>query len=391
MTRMKTHNNYISLLRPYPFLFLLHIILIILIKTHGYAQAPTVRFVNMNGETIAEVESVIHEDTVFLPVETVKDVFDSEMTYNYHLPRSQLILKTKGKELRLRMGNDTVNIVSDKKKISINVPPRVIQGQPMLPINFFQDILPHLDAVVVLYNPNLQRVRIIPKTTWEGNIDDTVKSLIVIIDPGHGGDEDIGCKSQNGMVEKEIVLAVAKKIQTLSKQHQGFIVHLTREQDVNITRTQRVQFTNRKQGQLFLSLHCNASFAENHKGMRLYINNPNGQIRSKAGITKVIGQRGIIILNQANYLKQSRNYANILQNELNFFTEDQVTLKEFPIIALSDVYMPAVMLELGYLSNTADATKLSNPAYISELAKTILRSIKLYATSIEGSLNTVNE
>lgn len=390
MTRMKTHNNYNSLLRPYPFLFLIQIILIIFIKTHGYAQAPTVRFVNMNGEIIAEVEAVLHENSVYLPVETVKDVFDSEMTYNYHLPKKQLILKTKGKELRLRMGSDTVNIVSDKKIVPINVPPQVIQGQPMLPINFFQNILHLLDDVVVLYNPNLQRVRIIPKTVEEGNIDDVDKNFIVIIDPGHGGEEDIGCKSQNGMVEKEIVLAVAKKIQTLSEE-QGFIVHLTRERDVNKTRIQRVQFTNRKNGQLFISLHCNASYAENHKGMRLYINNPNGQLRSKAGITKVIGQKGINILNQANYLKQSRDYATILQNELNFFTEDQVTLKEFPMITLSDVYMPAVMVELGYLSNTDDATKLSNTDYISDLAKSILRSIKLYTTSVEENTKTVKE
>ena len=387
---MKTQNNYNSLLRPYHFLFLIQIILIIFINTHGYAQAPTVRFVNMNGEIIAEVEAVLHENSVYLPVETVKDVFDSEMTYNYHLPKKQLILKTKGKELRLRMGSDTVNIVSDKKIVPINVPPQVIQGQPMLPINFFQNILHLLDDVVVLYNPNLQRVRIIPKTVEEENIDDVVNQFIVIIDPGHGGEEDIGCKSQNGMVEKEIVLAVAKKIQTLSEE-QGFIVHLTRERDVNRTRNQRVQFTNRKNGQLFISLHCNASYAENHKGMRLYINNPNGQLRSKAGITKVIGQKGINILNQANYLKQSRDYATILQNELNFFTEDQVTLKEFPMIALSDVYMPAVMLELGYLSNTDDATKLSNPDYISDLAKSILRSIKLYTTSVEDNTKTVDE
>jgi len=387
---MKTQNNYNSLLRPYHFLFLIQIILIIFIKTHGYAQALTVRFVNMNGEIIAEVESVLHKNSVYLPVETVKDVFDSEMTYNYHLPKKQLILKTKGKELRLRMGSDTVNIVSDKKIVPINVPPQVIQGQPMLPINFFQNILHLLDDVVVLYNPNLQRVRIIPKTVEEGNIDDVDKNFIVIIDPGHGGEEDIGCKSQNGMVEKEIVLAVAKKIQILSEQ-QGFIVHLTRERDINKTRIQRVQFTNRKNGQLFISLHCNASYAENHKGMRLYINNPNGQLRSKAGITKMIGQKGINILNQANYLKQSRDYATILQNELNFFTEDQVTLKEFPMIALSDVYMPAVMLELGYLSNTDDATKLSNPDYISDLAKSILRSIKLYTTSVEDNTKTVDE
>lgn len=383
---MKTHNNYNSFLRPYPFLFLLHIILIIFIKTHGYAEAETVRFVNMNGEIIAEVESVLHKNSVYLPVETVKDVFDSEMTYNYHLPKKQLILKIKGKELRLRMGSDTVNIVSDKKKVPINVPPQVFQGQPMLPINFFQNILHLLDDVVVLYNPNLQRVRIIPRTVEEGNTNDVGNSFIVIIDPGHGG-EDIGCKSQNGIVEKEIVLAVAKQIQTLSKQH-GLIVHLTREQDINKPRMQRVQFTNRKQGQLFLSLHCNASYAENHKGLRLYINNPNGQLQSKASITKVIGQKGVYILNQANYLRQSRDYANILQNELNFFTEDQVTLKEFPLIALSDVYIPAVLMELGYLSNSADATKLSNPEYVSNLAQSIIRSIKLYATSIEKNTQT---
>ncbi|MCG9126660.1 N-acetylmuramoyl-L-alanine amidase [Candidatus Poribacteria bacterium] len=387
---MKTHNNYNSLLRQYPFLILIHLILIIFIKTHGYAQAQTVRFVNINGEVIAEAESVLHNKSVYLPVDIIKDVFDPEMTYNYHLPKKQLILKTKDKEIRLRMGSKTVNIVTDKKNVPINVPPQVIQGRPMLPMNFFQDILPIFDDIVVLYNPNLQRVRIIPKTAWEGNNDEAGKQFIVIIDPGHGGAEDNGCKGQNGLVEKDIVLAVAKKIQSLSKQ-EGFIIHLTREQDQYRSRIQRVQSTNKNQGQLFISLHCNASYSENQKGIRLYINNPNGQLRSKAGITKVIGQKGINILNQANYLKQSKDYATILQNELNFFTEDKITLKEFPMIALADVYMPAVLLELGFLSNTDDATKLANPDYISELAKSILRSIKLYETSINNSPDTANE
>ena len=65
----------------------------------------------------------------------------------------------------------------------------------------------------------------------------------------------------------------------------------------------------------------------------------------------VFGSKHLEIITQADFIRQSRDFASILQNELSFLVEDTIEVLEFPIITLSDVYMPAVLLELGYLSN----------------------------------------
>jgi N-acetylmuramoyl-L-alanine amidase len=373
-------------LRPFETLVILLFIVILVFTTHGIAQAPTVRFVDGESETLAEVESTLHQETIYLPVETLKTVFDPEMTHPYHHPKKQLTLKTNGKELRLLMGNTTVNIDPGKQTLILNTPPLAIQGQPMLPIEFFKKILPLLDDVEVLYNRTLQRVRIMPKTVWVPDTSEGTREWTIIIDPGHGGEDDLGCKSQSGLLEKDVVLAVAKEVQKLSNQ-QGLLIHLTRSRDVKKTRIQRFQSANRKQGQLFLSLHCNASFSPSHKGIRLYVNNPNGQLRFRTAAIPVFGKKSLNILTQANFLKQSKDFATVLQKELNFLAEDPIVISEFPIIALTDVYMPAVLLELGYLSNMGDATRLSKPDHISDLAQSIVRAIQLYSASVNQSVD----
>lgn len=370
-------------LRPFETLSLILLIAILVSATHGIAQEQTVRFVDGEGETLAEVEFTLNQDIVYLPIETLKTVFDPEMTPLYHRPRKQLTLKIKGKELQLRMGNTTVIVDSGDQTFTLTAPPLTFQGQPMLPIHFFSEILQHLDDVEVLYNPNVQRVRIIPKTAWVPETPDGSRKWTIIIDPGHGG-EDHGCKSQSGLLEKNVVLAIAKEIKKLSDQH-GLSVHLTRTQDVKKTRIQRVQVTNRNRGQLFLSLHCNASFSSNHKGMRLYVNNPNGRLRFKTTAMPVFGKKRLNILTQANYLKQSKDFAATLQKELNFLVDRTVVTTELPLIALADVHMPAVLLELGYLSNMDDAARLSNSDHIAELTAAITRAIQIYSAINQAS------
>lgn len=374
-------------LRPIGFLSLLVFIVKLVSATHGNAQAPTVRFVDDQGKTLAEVEYSLHQEHTYLPIDVLKTVFDPDISSQYQRPRKQLILNTKDKEIRLRMGNPKVNVGLGEQTVTLTIPPLVIQGQPMLPIDFFRRILPHLDDVDVLYNPDLQRIRIIPKTVWEPEEADNTREWVVFIDPGHGGEDDLGCKSQNGVFEKDVVLAVAKEIQAQSHQY-GLTVHLTRENDTNKTRMQRIQAANRNHGQLFLSLHCNASFSPNQEGIRLYINNPNGQPRFKTTTIPVFGKNRINILTQINYLKQSTAFATLLQNEMNFFVEDPIVISEFPVIALKDVNMPAVLLELGYLSNIEDANRLSNPDHITELGKSVIRAIQSYSASIRQEDNT---
>lgn len=354
------------------------------------AQEPSVRFIDGDGKTLAEVPALLQAGELYLPVDTVKRVFDPEMRYQYNRPRKRLTLTIKGKRLRWQIGKQEVSIDAGKQTLSLSKSPIVVESRPMLPIAFFTQLLPHLDDVEVVYNSNLKWVRIMSKTALVPSKENAAQGWEVIVDPGHGGADDRGYESSTGLFEKDVVLALAKQFQRVSKQ-QGTQVYLTRETDVKKTQIERIQLANRASGhqrQLFLSLHCNASFSPHEKGIRIYVNNPNGQLRFPSTANLTSTGKPINTLSQANFLKQSQEFAFVLQRELNSLTETPVVITELPLIALSRVYMPAVLVEIGYLSNVEDLDKLSNPEHVAGIAKAIASAIQTYTTPLNQQVGT---
>ena len=350
----------------------------------GIAQEPHVHFIDVDGKIIAEVPAQLNDENVYLSVDAVKQVFDPAMTDQYNHPRKRLTLRTKNKRIRLQMGKPTVTIDPGGKIITLSMPPMIIAQQPMVPITFFTQLLPILNDVEVIYNPSLRRVQMRPKGSWIPAEETDSQNWAAIIDPGHGGADDRGCEGNTGLLEKDIVLALAKQIQEISKQKE-MQVYLTRQGDTKKTHFERIQVANRNQGKLFLSLHCNASFSPHEKGVKVYLNNPKGEIRFPTAVGQAPAGQRLKILAQANFLKQSRDFAFALQAELNFLTEIPVTITELPLITLSEIYMPAVVLELGYLSNVEDLGKLSNPEYIASVSQAVTRAIQRYISSVNQS------
>jgi N-acetylmuramoyl-L-alanine amidase len=357
----------------------------------GIAQEPYVHFIGLDGKIIAEVPAQLKDDKVYLSLDAVKQVFDPAMTHQYNHPRKRLTLRTKNKRIRLQMGKPTVSIDPGGEIITLSMPPMIIAQQPMVPITFFTQLLPILNDVEVIYNPSLRRIQMRPKGTWVPTEVTNSQSWAIIIDPGHGGADDRGCEGNTGLLEKDVVLALAKQIQQISKQKK-MQVYLTRQTDGKKTHFERIQVANRNQGKLFLSLHCNASFSPHEKGIKIYLNNPKGQLRFPGAVGQTPAGQRLKILAQANFLKQSRDFASALQTELNFLTEIPVTTTELPLVALSEIYMPAVVLELGYLSNVEDLEQLSNPEYITSIAQAVARAIQGYVSSVNRSVPaTVSE
>ena len=346
------------------------------------AQENSVRFIDVNGETIAEVPAQLQAEQIYLPVDAVRQVFDPDMTDQYNHPRKRLILKTEDQQIRLQIGHPVVSIDPSGLTHTLPTPPIIIAQQPMLPIAFFTQTLPDFYNLKALYNPSLKRVQLRPKGTWTSftGAGDSV-NWAIIIDPGHGGADDRGCESSTGLLEKDIVLTLAKQLQRMSEK-QGIKIHLTRQTDTKKTHFERIQVAKRNQGQLFLSLHCNASFSPHEKGIKIYLNSPKGQLRFPSNVQSALTGQRLKILAQANFLKQSQDFALALQTELNFLTEIPVKIIELPLVALSDAYMPALVLELGYLSNVEDLEKLSDSEYIADLAQAIVRAFQRHISSI---------
>ena len=361
------------------------------IARNGVTQEPDVHFIGVDGKTIVEAPAQLKDEEVYLSVDVVKQVFDPAMTHQYNHPRKRLTLRTGGKQIRLQMGKTTVSIDPGSETLTLPTPPIIIAQQPMVPIAFFTQLLPILNNVEVIYNPSLKRIQMRPKGTWVPVETANSQDWAIIIDPGHGGEDDRGCEGSTGLLEKDVVLKLAKRIQQLSKQKE-MQVYLTRQTDAKKTHFERIQVANRNQGKLFLSLHCNASFSPHEKGVKIYLNNPKGQLRFPSSIGQTPAGQRLKILAQANFLKQSRDFASTLQTELNFLTEIPVTITELPLVALSEIYMPAIVLELGYLSNVEDLGQLSNSEYIAGVAQAITRAIQHYVSSVNQSVpSTVSE
>ena len=361
------------------------------IVPNGVTQEPNVHFIGVDGKTIVEAPGQLKDEDVYLSVDVVKRVFDPEMTHQYNHPRKRLTLRTKGKQIRLQMDKTTVSIDPSGETLTLPTPPVIIAQQPMVPLAFFTQLLPILNDVEVIYNPSLRRIQMRPKGTLVPTEVANSQDWAIIIDPGHGGADDRGCEGSTGLLEKDVVLRLAKRIQQLGKQKE-MQVYLTRRTDAKKTHLERIQVANRNQGKLFLSLHCNASFSPHEKGVKIYLNNPKGQLRFPSSIGQTPAGQRLKILAQANFLKQSRDFAFALQTELNFLTEIPVTITEVPLVALSEIYMPAVVLELGYLSNVEDLEQLSNSEYITSVAQAITRAIQQYVSSVDQSVpSTVSE
>ena len=180
--------------------------------------------------------------------------------------------------------------------------------------------------------------------------------LIIVIDPGHGG-IDIGAVGVNGVLEKDIVLSVAKKIDSLNTHlyNDQFEIFLTRYRDKLISLGDRTELAKRLNADIFISVHCNQAVNKKAIGIEVYVNEK-----------------------QKCYSKSSFILANVLQRELNYkigFKSRGVKTANFQVLRETTGSYTAVLLELGFLSSADEAEHLTNEEKHNGIALAMLESI----------------
>ncbi len=354
-------------------------------------QSPSIRFVDRGGKMRAQVETVTRDGVLYLPVDALRRIVDSDMRRKFDLT-GKLTLVIKQKRIELHLGTSSATVAGQSEPISLSHPPLVINQRPMLPITFFTEVLPNIYNLEVAYNPELQRVRIVETKDTRPRVR-PLEGFLVVVNPGHGG-ADRGYQGSGGVLEKEITLAIAKLVETYCHQN-GIRVALTRDRDYERRPLERVQIANQSGGQLFLSLHCNASYTAKAKGIHLYVNSSRWHRQSDVSTSSTgsaTHQKQITTLSQEDFISQSRSFAAILREQLKISTETLTPLTEIPLTTLSEVYMPALLIELGYLSNAADLEKLTNFDSQGAIAESIGAAIVEYRASlITGQISNDGE
>jgi len=184
---------------------------------------------------------------------------------------------------------------------------------------------------------------------------------VLIIDPGHGG-MDSGAVSVQGLKEKDVVLAIAQEMLVWNKilLEDTYDIYLTRGRDTLISLGDRTRLAGHLKPDLFISLHCNHSDNGKAKGVEVFIHMESGPQ------TKLIGKSRII----------SKTLLEGLNNNLGFENRD-IQQGDFQVLRETMNVCPALLIELGFLSNSDESRHLMDREKRRALALAILMAIKL--------------
>ncbi len=169
------------------------------------------------------------------------------------------------------------------------------------------------------------------------------KQINVVIDLGHGG-YDFGAKI-NDVSEKNIVEQLSKKIKSTNK---NVLIHLTRNDDKFISLQERTDFINKLKPDLVLSIHAAANSNKDKSGLEFYVAKENEFTQKSTEIAKELSEK----LSKNNGFKTNK-------------------IKSAPLYILKNSKAPAVLIELGYLTNEKDCKYLTDNNEQNKIAHSI--------------------
>jgi N-acetylmuramoyl-L-alanine amidase len=218
-------------------------------------------------------------------------------------------------------------------------------------------------------------IRKVLETLARGTAVGTPTNRLVVIDPGHGGDNTGTRNIYTRRHEKDYTLDWARRLAPLLEQ-QGWRVKLTRTNDATLGLPERVAFTESLQADLFLSLHFNATGNENPEpaGLETYCLTPTGMPSS---LTRDFDDDPDASFPNNAFDAQNLRYAVRLHQALlrvNGGKDRGVRFARFPDV-LRGHRRPAVLIEGGYCSNPIEARQIADPAFRQKLAEAVAAAL----------------
>jgi N-acetylmuramoyl-L-alanine amidase len=218
----------------------------------------------------------------------------------------------------------------------------------------------------------------------------------IVIDPGHGGD-DIGVRGAGGLEEKQLTLDVAKRVRSLIESRLGLRVIMTRDDDKLVTLDERAATANNNKASLLVSLHANGAPSANPAGAEVFYDrlDREGEAAKQAAEAQAItlpiiggGTRRIEIipwdLAQAPHVEASDVLAGILEEELRKVVPMSARPRQqAPMRLLSAANMPAVLVEMAYLTNGKQEMTAGTDAFKNTVAQAIVNAIVRFRAMTE--------
>ena len=213
----------------------------------------------------------------------------------------------------------------------------------------------------------------------------------IVVDAGHGGTED-GAHGPGGSLEKHVTLSVARRLKAALEARLGVRVILTRDADATVELDERAALANNNKADLFVSLHANASVRASAAGAEVFylsLEEYGDQAQRVArGETEALpvfggGTRDIEVIlwemAQARYIEESA----VLAKEVEAGLRERVlmsprAIQQAPFRVLVGANMPAVLVEMGFITNADQEKQLSSEPFQASIVQAIVDSITRY-------------
>jgi N-acetylmuramoyl-L-alanine amidase len=215
----------------------------------------------------------------------------------------------------------------------------------------------------------------------------------ICIDPGHGG-TDIGAVGRSGLKEKDITLKVSQKLKSIIESKLGLRVVMTRDKDSEVSLNSRVSIANNQKAQIFVSIHVNSSFRRGARGPETFFVSLKATDQEAFDLaqkenaafeninnTAENDDLKMILWNmaQTEYIRESSKLAEFIQGELNILLSTiNRGVKQAPFRVLMRAAMPAVLVEIAFLSNAVEEKRMKENAFLGRVAQSIYLGISKY-------------
>jgi N-acetylmuramoyl-L-alanine amidase len=284
---------------------------------------------------------------------------------------------SKNKTLR-KKGIDRIRIAQYNLK-TIRV---VLQSSKKIKINFVRKD----KSLIIAINSTLKK----PKKPKKIN-----KGKIIVIDPGHGG-KDPGAIGYKKYREKVVVFKISTYLKNILK-NRGYKVYMTRYNDRFIKLKNRTKYANRKKADIFISIHANAVPKKNAKkafGIETYFLSPSRSKRAEKvaamenkadiGDMNAYGKKSFLnFLNHRRIIASNKLAIDLQRGMLGALNKKYKNVndggvREGPFWVLIGAQMPAVLIEVGFISNPTEARRLVNDNYRKTMAIGLANGIERY-------------
>jgi N-acetylmuramoyl-L-alanine amidase len=220
----------------------------------------------------------------------------------------------------------------------------------------------------------------------------------IVIDPGHGG-YDTGTIGSNGLLEKDLVLDVSKRLGKLLEARLGAEVVFTRRDDTFIPLETRTVIANQEQADLFVSVHANSSHDPGARGVETYYLNFTSSpealevaARENAASEQDIHELQDLVKKIAlkEKIDESREFASDVQESLHSGLAAKTSgvrdrgVKKAPFVVLIGANMPSILAEISFISNPGDEKRLKSPEYRQRIAESLYHGISRYVNGLGG-------